>query len=80
MGAVFSCLTLTGFLIFFLVRTSQLINSDNPNLTMISMAANGQSIDLYELNFFFAIENVDPKVGRISASYTRWTRGEKKQK
>ena len=47
---------------------------------MISMAANGQSIDLYELNFFFAIEKVDPKVGRISASYTRWTRGEKKQK
>ena len=44
------------------------------------MAADGQRIDLYELNFFFAIENIDPKAGRISATYTKWTRGEKKQK
>ena len=79
-GAVISCLTLTGFLIFFLVRTAQLFSSENPNLTMISMAADGQSIDLYDLNFFFAIENIDPRAGRISATYTKWTRGEKKQK
>ena len=33
-------------------------------------------MDLWQLGFMFAIEDLDPKIGHISASYTRWNQDE----
>ena len=74
-GAVISCLTLSMFFSFFIVRTMQLMNSDNPNLTMVAMASDEESINLHQHQFFFAIQEVDPKVGRIEITLTQWTKG-----
>ena len=54
-GAIMSCLTMTLFFSFFMVRTLQLKNSDDPDLTMIEIASEQDYINLHELNFFFAI-------------------------
>ena len=42
-----------------MVRTLQLKNSDDPDLTMIEIASEQDYINLHELNFFFAIKKID---------------------
>ena len=66
-GATVSLLGLFLFLIFFTVRTLQLVDGSNPFFTMLTFENSVNQIDLNRLDFFFAIERVDPRYGRIQA-------------
>ena len=47
-----------------MLRTLKLVNSDDPFLSMITMKQqDDEIIDLWQLDFMFAIENIDPRIG-----------------
>ena len=39
---------------------------------MTTMASNYEHLDLWELNYMFAVEKIDPSVGRIKARKVIW--------
>ena len=52
------------FTTFMMLRTLKLVNSDDPFLSMITMKQqDDEIIDLWQLDFMFAIENIDPRIG-----------------
>ena len=54
----------------------KLVNSTDPYVSMlIAGGENNEVIDLYKLNFFFAIESIDPRVARIRVTQTAWPTG-----
>lgn len=68
---------MTLFMAFCAVRTLKLVSRDDPFFSMITMEKDEQiAIDLWKNNFAFAIEAVDPKIGRIDVRYFVW--GEQK--
>lgn len=60
------------FIGFFVVRTSKIATNDDPFFSMTTMGQEDNLIDLHELKFFFAIEKLDPKVGRVIVSQNFW--------
>ena len=44
------------------------------------MGIEGTPIDLKKLQYFFAIENIDPRIGRVKVSQRRWDADSGKQK
>ena len=58
---------------FFLSRTHKLYSKEDPffSMTPVAKEMKGIPIDLYKLGFMFAVENVDPKVGRIEVEFVR---------
>ena len=65
---VFTLLTAALMLSFTVVRTLKLVSKDDPFFSMLAMAADEVEVDLWDLGFMFAIDNLDPRVGRVSAS------------
>ena len=58
-----------------------MVSSDDPFLTMMTMANDEQGIiDLWKLDFFFAVEKVDPKAGRLFVEQVLWSQGEDKNR
>ena len=57
---------------FFIVRTSKLISMEDPFFSMTTMALFSQEIDLYKLDFYFAVEEMPPEVGRVQVSHVKW--------
>ena len=47
------------------MRTIQIVDGDDPFFTMKTMGKDNDKFDLTTLNFFFAIEQIDPRVGSI---------------
>lgn len=71
-GAFFSCAVYVMFIGFFVVRTGKIAMNDDPFFSMTTMGQEEDMIDLKELKFFFAIEKLDPKVGRIIVTQNYW--------
>lgn len=65
------CTTL--MLAFLVMQTSKLISKDDPFFSMTTVVLDWQQIDLWSLGFMFAIEDIDPRVGRINVKQTSWT-------
>ena len=57
---------------FFVVRTKKLISKDDPFFSMTTLAKENESIDLWQLGFMFAIDDIDPRIGHLTATHTRW--------
>ena len=51
------------------MRTSKLISMDDPFFSMTTMVGENSYIDLWQLGFMFAVEDVDPRLGRIEVQY-----------
>ena len=45
---------------------------------MLAMEAEDVEVDLWDLNFMFAVENLDPRIGRVNAEQVYWGTGTKK--
>ncbi len=70
-GTFFSLIVLTMFLAFFGVRTGKLVSATDPFFSMMTMAKEEiDPIDLWALNFIFAIEDIDPRAGHIIVEHT----------
>ena len=60
------------FTAFLVVRTQKLVNYDEPYLSVTTTEADGSQIDLYAMEYFFAVEKPDPRIGRVSVKQTDW--------
>ena len=43
---------------------------------MTTIVTENQIVDLWKLGFMFAVENIDPRMGRINVTYTTWSQEE----
>ena len=69
------------FITFMMIRTIKLASGDDPFFSMTLLPSDNEAIDLWKLDFMFAIEDLDPRVGRIEANHVVWDfRGEKSNK
>ena len=61
-------------LIFMVERTNKLISANDPFFSMTTLALEelNDPIDLWELGFMFAIEDIDPRIGRIEVTHRSW--------
>ena len=66
-GMVFTLLTLSFMIAFTVNRTTKLVSQEDPFFSMLAMAAEDSEVDLWELNFMFAVTKLDPRAGRVSA-------------
>ena len=66
-GAFISCIMSIFFITFFLLRSIKLVTKDDPFFSLTMMGADDVSIDIWELDFMFAIEKIDPRIGTIRA-------------
>ena len=57
--------------IFLLVQTRKLVLHEEPNLSSTPQVED-EAIDLWALNFMFAIKNLDPYYGTIEATQVTW--------
>ena len=71
-GAIMTILIFSLCTAFLIVRTLKLVNYDDPYLSTTTTDAEGIEIDLYALQFYFAVEKPDPRVGRVSVYQTDW--------
>ena len=61
------------FIAFFGVRTNKLVSATDPFFSMMTMAKEQtEPIDLWAMNYMFAIQDVDPRVGYIHAEQVTW--------
>lgn len=63
---------MTIFLGFFIIRTLKIATLDDPFFSMTHMGVESTIIDLTKLEYFFAIESLDPRIGRVKVSQRRW--------
>ena len=61
---------------FMLVRTSKLISAEDPFFSMTTQVREDTTnpIDLWKLGFMFAVEQVEPRIGRIEVNYQSWSK------
>ena len=64
------CFTVATFL--FLVKTVDLVSKADPELSMIESESKSARSDLYELGFMIAVQNIDPRIGKIQTSFEQW--------
>ena len=53
---------------FTVNRSVKLVSKKDPFFSMLTMASEFQGIDLWKLNYMFAIESLDPRVGRVQVN------------
>ena len=70
-GKCFSCLTITMFIAFFAVRSIKFWSSEDPFFAMIDQGSDYEAVDLLENGYFFAVEKIDERAGRIKTSLVR---------
>ena len=56
---------------FFAQRTKKLISRDDPYLTMTSSSKDLSVVELGAQGFMFAVSQVDPSVGTLSADFVK---------
>ena len=64
-GGVVSIICFTCMIIFGTLRVQKLISKEDPNISMTTQARRSGPIDLYEHSYLFAVEKIDPKLGRL---------------
>ena len=76
LGATITLLLYFALLSFVGQRTMKLISANDPFFSMTRQAndASQGPIDLWALGFMFAVENIDPRYGRITVTYHQWNR------
>lgn len=57
---------------FIVMRTIKLFADPNPQVSMILETKEIGDIDLWKLNFFFAVDDIDPRVGTLKVTATEW--------
>ena len=72
MGAVMTCITMTLFMTFFGIRTIHFVTQRSPKVSMTRMASDYEIVDLWKGDQIFAVQAVNPKVGRIEMTWTKW--------
>ena len=73
MGAFLSVLTMALFLAFCAVRTIKLASREDPFFSMMTMEKDESiPIDLWANNFVFAVEAIDPRIGRLVVEHYSW--------
>ena len=65
------------FFFLWMVKTLDLITKKDQELKMIESESNYAGLDLFELGFMFAIEKIDPRLGKVEAEATVWEAGMK---
>ena len=70
-GSSVSCLMFLFFITFLVIRTNKLASREDPFFSMTLQFEN-EIIDLWKLDFMFAIESIDARVGRIKAQQVSW--------
>ena len=63
-----ACVSIVSLLFLGLISTSRTINlfeGEDPFFSMSDVAYGDETIDLWALQFMFAVEDIDPKLGRI---------------
>ena len=71
-GSIMTFITILLFISFAAIRTLEFALQGDPFINMTSLIAEEESIDLWDIDFVFAIEDLDPKVGRISVQQVSW--------
>ena len=64
------CFTVAMFLL--LLKTVELVGKADPELSMIESESNYERSDLFELGFMFAVQSIDPRIGKIQTSFAKW--------
>ena len=62
-----SCLVMILFICFSVVRTIKLVNKFDPILMKTVKNEPDVVIDLWDLGYFFAVTDVDPRIGNVKA-------------
>ena len=57
---------------FFIVRTKKFFSKEDEFFSMTTMALQKSEIDLWELGFVFAVQNVPEEIGRVKVEYIEW--------
>lgn len=65
-------LTFALMISFTVNRCVKLVDASDPFFSMLTMASEDEQIDLWELNYMFAVEKLDPRVGRVKATQVIW--------
>lgn len=79
-GTVMTLLTIALMVAFIVNRTLKLLSKNDPFFSMLQMASEDKKIDLWALDYMFAVEKLDPEVGRVQATQTIWGKSVKKVK
>ena len=62
---------MTLLIAFFAQRTGKMISRDDPYLTMTSSSKDNSVVELGAQGFMFAVSEVDPTVGSLSAKFVK---------
>ena len=65
-------------LAFFAVKLNILIGRTEPSISMTTLAVEPGPTDLFNYNFVFAVEKVDPRIGTIRVESVYWDKSIKK--
>ena len=69
-GTFFSILALALFMTWLIIRTQTLILQSDPSLSSVTISSEaGHSIDLIELGYGFAIQNIDPRIASVQVNF-----------
>ena len=50
----------------------KLVSKDDPFFSSLSMSSDEEEIDLGNLKYMFALENIDPRIGRLVVEQVYW--------
>ena len=64
-GTVCSIISILFLGLIFYTRTVKMFAREDPYFAMVKSLYGGETIDLWALDFMFAIEAVDPRLGRL---------------
>ena len=65
LGAAISIFCILAMGCFTIIQTIKLVNKDDPILSMSILTNQRESLDLGALGFMFAVQNIDPRVGKM---------------
>lgn len=71
-GTIFTFLTVALMMSFTVNRCMKLVSKDDPFFSSLSMDSAEENVDLGALKYMFAVEQLDPSVGRLTATQTFW--------
>ena len=71
-GTIVSTVCIVLLTMFFVMRTIKLFSKEDPFFSMTTLENAPETLDLWSLGFSFAVESIDPRVGRVSATLNTW--------
>ena len=71
-GTVITFFSLVLMISFTVNRSMKLVSKDDPFFSSLSMSSDEEEIDLGNLKYMFALENIDPRIGRLVVEQVYW--------